>query len=736
MHGYGRINAYEIVRAVRDRLIPPEADLTWPRWFAVRGTRGTMRVRGSVAAVRARTYGYKVEWAVGMQPPPYPDRDVWHVAGRRRGLSEPRSGVLGRIDLETVAAALPRRGRGVPIDRATGRPDEERFAIRIRVVVKAHGGRGDGLRGESQKQVFVHDDPDLRDGYPLRVAGAGGQSPVFADIDGLPGDELIVGTDDGYVHAFDGDGSELPSWPVSSEVAPYWSSESRTAVEDGIAAPRSAFLIGAPAVADLDGDGTTEIVAADLDGNVWVWGAGGVRREGFAPTTLDGRVVSEAHVNPLYSADDPDAHDEHNRTKRGIAGAPALGDLDGDDRLEIVVAAMDRHVYAWNDDGTPVEGFPVLVVDPAKVAAIDSATHSVTFAEGSGVDLGGELLATPALADLTGDGRPEIVVGAQEQYREEVNAGSGEDVLGLLELAGSAGNARLYAISSDGTEAGYPESAAAHPHEQSYLPGWPFAIPQLVLDVLPTIGDGVSAQVAIGDVFAADPGVEIVAASSAGPLYVLNELGDSVYGTVGGRDVPAVWSAGLSRQNADEFGALRNSDDIVASLIGFGGPSIGRLDASNANPVAPTLGFSRLLDLLASDLQPPNDDQLTAWDGNTGRPLEGFPQATSDLAFFVTPAVADLDGDGSNEAIAGGGLYLADAFEADGSRPAGWPKLTGGWLVGTPGLGDSDGDGVAEIAVARRDGVIIMWETGTSAASLTEWPRFGHDSRNTGTIDG
>ncbi len=345
-------------------------------------------------------------------------------------------------------------------------------------------------------------------------------------------------------------------------------------------------------------------------------------------------------------------------------------------------------------------------------------------------------MATPALADLTGDGRPEIIVGAQEQYRETVNAGSGDDVLGLLELAGSAGNARLYAVSSAGTGAEYPDSSDAHPDEQSYLPGWPFAIPQLVLDVLPTIGDGVSAQVAVGDVFAADPGVEIVAASSAGPLYVLNELGESVYGSVDGKDVPAVWAAGLSLQNAGEFGALRNSDDIVASLVGFGGPSIGRLDGAEASPLAPTLGFSRLLDLLASDLQPPNDDHLTAWDGDTGRPLEGFPQATSDLAFFVTPAVADLDGDGSNEAIAGGGLYLADAFEADGSRPAGWPKLTGGWLVGTPGLGDADSDGLAEIAVARRDGVVLVWETGASTASLTEWPRFGHDSRNTGALAG
>ncbi len=111
------------------------------------------------------------------------------------------------------------------------------------------------------------------------------------------------------------------------------------------------------------------------------------------------------HVDPAYSQDDAAAQDEFNRTKPSFSSAPALGDLDGDGVLEIVAAANDRHVYAWHGDGSPVAGFPVLVVDPAKVAAIDPMTHRVTFVAGSGVREGGELVATPALADLDGDGR-------------------------------------------------------------------------------------------------------------------------------------------------------------------------------------------------------------------------------------------------------------------------------------------------------------------------------------------
>ena len=106
------------------------------------------------------------------------------------------------------------------------------------------------------------------------------------------------------------------------------------------------------------------------------------------------------------------------------------------------------------------------------------------------------------------------------------------------------------------------------------------------------------------------------------------------------------------------------------------------------------------------------------------------------MAFFVTPAIADLDGDGTNEVIAGNGLYALGAHDQQGDRPAGWPKLTGGWLVGTPALGDWDGDGTAEIAVARRDGVVLLWHTAAATASLTEWTRAGGNARNTGVYHG
>ena len=164
--------------------------------------------------------------------------------------------------------------------------------------------------------------------------------------------------------------------------------------------------------------------------------------------------------------------------------------------------------------------------------------------------------------------------------------------------------------------------------------------------------------------------------------------------------------------------------------MAFGGPAIGNLtNDGKVSITAPTIGAKQAADQLLPGDQS-GDTQLMAWSGWNHRPLPGFPHQTRDLGFFVTPAIADVDADGRNEVVAGHGVSLLDAVNADGVDAPGWPKLTGGWVVGTPGFGDRDGNGTAEVAVVRRDGVLQVWNLPTKASALTEWPRFGHDGRN------
>ena len=184
---------------------------------------------------------------------------------------------------------------------------------------------------------------------------------------------------------------------------------------------------------------------------------------------------------------------------------------------------------------------------------------------------------------------------------------------------------------------------------------------------------------------------------------MLDATGTSVYGEVGGRAIPAAWTGGVARRDAARFGAQRNTNDIVADRsLRSPGFAIGRLDDDDAARVR---GADARASRGCSTSRHPTCSCRTttsssAGRASTGNALAGFPQVTSDMAFFVTPAIADLDGDGANEVDRRQRRSTCSVrTTATGDRPAGWPKLTGGWLVGTPGLGDWDGDGEAELAV-------------------------------------
>src|SRR4029079_17525485 len=119
-------------------------------------------------------------------------------------------------------------------------------------------------------------------------------------------------------------------------------------------------------------------------------------------------------------------------------------------------------VYAFNHDGSRFQGFPVLVVDRSKLGSIDPKSHAVRFDPDKLGDAlnQGAIVDTPAVADIDGDGSPEIVVGTNEEYKVDsgnedgLNAGpSGSASIALLApVASQAGldigdsNGRVYAI--------------------------------------------------------------------------------------------------------------------------------------------------------------------------------------------------------------------------------------------------------------------------------------------------
>lgn len=136
-------------------------------------------------------------------------------------------------------------------------------------------------------------------------------------------------------------------------------------------------------LADLDGDGAGEVIAASRDDSVRAFTGAGVAFAGW-PRATGGDV----------------------------SATPAVGDLSGDGDLEIVVGSEDGMLWAWEHTGTVVAGWPVA--------------------------LGAPVEATAALADLDGDGTLEAIVAAGTQIH--VIGVSGSEKVGFpAGLSGSAG---------------------------------------------------------------------------------------------------------------------------------------------------------------------------------------------------------------------------------------------------------------------------------------------------------
>jgi len=218
-------------------------------------------------------------------------------------------------------------------------------------------------------------------GYPVQGIVVK-SSPLIADLDDNSLSEIYFGGDDDKLHGYQIAGLELYGFPIEAG--------------DNI---RSS-----PAAGDVDGDGDKEIVFGSNDGKLYVVNTNGSQVLAYtqsgeitgAPSLgnfdsdealeiiFTTYVGSEGKVYGINS--DGTAIDSFpvDLGEKMMVGA-ALGDLDADGSLDIVVATWDDNIYALNGDGTVKTGFPV------------TTTHRFN--------------APPTLADLDGDNDLEIIAG-------------------------------------------------------------------------------------------------------------------------------------------------------------------------------------------------------------------------------------------------------------------------------------------------------------------------------------
>ena len=660
--GYGRTNIRTALDWLRDGRVPPEIDLIQPLWFEVfhPDRRPEILVAGHVAADRAPSFDLEVAWAPGIEP----TEDQFTVLSADTGLTAAVDGELARLGLSDLTVDNP----GQTWNRFT-------VTLRVRAVAHYAAPLGD-VPAEFRKAVYVHRDPDLLPGFPLWVGASGESSPKLADIDGDGVRDIVQATSDGTVRVLRADGSPAPGWPVQVRRLPgldpsdeplYLGSAAFTPGAIDPDAQRSAIL-ASPAVADLTGDGDLEVVVATEDGEVYVWSADGSLETGF-PVACDPALSTPA--------------DEEHQIDIGFFASPVLADLRDDGDLEIIAAAYDGYLYAWNPDGTPVDGFPVLISDPGVTAEPRERMR---------------LMSTPAVADFDRDGILDIAVGSNEAY------GSGFD-------------GRFYLVHGDGNRhAGGP-----------FHPNWPIPVWSAQLFGGAHISRGVPTAAALGDVDH-DGIVDIATFGNAST---------SLWIFTGEQPARAPGADPRTARQLDtvSFGRLSNSRERPMFNI-FAYPSFGDVDQDGlADMVLGGASTQAALSLSAGGTAAAFDHQIGVWSGADSRMLPGFARKMEDWQFFMNPSIADISGDGYPEVLSGSGGYFVNAFDGCGRQPAGWPKFTGQWLIAAPAVGDIDGDDLLEVVQASRAGWLYAWNTTGPADGAISWESYHHDNRNTGNYE-
>lgn len=229
-------------------------------------------------------------------------------------------------------------------------------------------------------------------------------SPAIADLDGDRLPEILVATNAGTVHAWSGAGRSLAGWPVElpygaragyagvavGDVTGDGAPEVVVATERGLDGPATVTVLdarghllpgwpfplgetcnAAAALGDLTGDGIAEIVAVTIGGDAVLY-------------ALDGRTAEPIPGWPLKLRE------------RTVNASPLLADLDGDGRIDVLVAALSTGIesrawlWAFGAGTEPLRGFPILIPDDE----FGRATPAVTDLDGDG---GLELLAVTEL---------------------------------------------------------------------------------------------------------------------------------------------------------------------------------------------------------------------------------------------------------------------------------------------------------------------------------------------------
>jgi len=420
-------------------------------------------------------------------------------------------------------------------------------------------------------------------------------SPVVADLlPSRPGLEVAVASRD-QIAAYDATGQLLPGFPFT------WRNEMRSL-----------------AAGDIDGDGDLELVAVTttpLNANS--------QRDIVIAIRNDATVVPGFPPNTSGAA----GCDAACYVTGGYDQNIALGDVDADGHADLFITQDNAYMSLHSGTGA---AFPAASIfqDRTKFSGIrwmvDYGLAQQGYADDESVDEQAHFTNTaPAIADLDGDGRPELIAlgSIQNAAQDDRERGVG-----------------LFVAHPDGTR---PSAWLTPPRFRDYLSGlWDFG-DNLV---------GITNQVAVAELDPSRPGPEIVFPGFDGRIHAVDAMGQPI------------WGAGTSYTSSAEV-----------------------------------------------------------WTGGV--------------------AIGDLSGDGIPEVVfatygtAGGDLFVLDAAGNELHRV----PLGGRGAMPVPTIGDADGDGDLDLIVSLKDAVdrmrsVLIYEVPGSSSNCLLWPTGRGNYRRDGFV--
>ena len=271
--------------------------------------------------------------------------NVWYLENTDSGWERRAKRYLPGLDVgsESVPAFADLDGEGGPDLLLANKIDpDERTSSVIHRYERLTGTGGDG-------------EPAWRQAGSLPMRGSYQYAPAFGDLDDDGDDDLVLGDwrDELTLHRNRGPGED---------------GRVRWEAADSALATLSRGSHAVPALGDLDGDGDLDLLVGEASGTINLF------RNVGTPSEPDFELVSDAW--------------------RGIRverrSAPALGDLDGDGDLDLLVGSSGQGIRLWRNEGTP---------------------SAPDFVDEGRLDADTRGLSAPALADVDGDGTAELFSG-------------------------------------------------------------------------------------------------------------------------------------------------------------------------------------------------------------------------------------------------------------------------------------------------------------------------------------